>query len=237
MDPGLRQWPPCRTSEAHSPQSLWEPSCPFSWHRKQFSTFTGVRSCCSIMFLELIQLAKEATAAPTPRQCSPCIKRSHHPSGQGNQIPPRVTHRCTAHPKVNARIWVGFTSRNAFRCNPGSMGHVVPLVCITPSSPCCSLKSLPGKITNTCGIWKSDTLWNIWWYARVWFILFLQQPDFLITLFQPVHGICGGGVGGTMRDGATCWSNPTSPYRWKCNLSHKKVLDAEVSLQFQQWNK
>lgn len=152
MDPGLRQWPPCRTSEAHGPHSLWEPSCPFSRHRKQSSTFTGVRSRCSIMFLELVQLAAEITAAPTPHQCSPCTKCNHHPSGQGNQIPPGVIHGRTVHLKVNAKICVGFKSRNAFRCNPGSMGHVVPLVCIIPSSPCCSLKSLPGKITNTCGI-------------------------------------------------------------------------------------
>lgn len=170
--------------EARGLQSLGEPSCPLSWHRKQSSTFTGARSRCSLVFLELTQPAPQSQCNSNT-QVPPWTSLGVLPVpapwalagkpllwGQGNQISPGVTYRCTVHLKVNARIYVKFKRKNAFQCNPGdavlahpvlvlSMGCVVSLDCITPSSPCCSLKSLPGKITNTCGIWKSDMLCNI----------------------------------------------------------------------------
>lgn len=35
--------------------------------------------------------------------------------------------------------------------------HVLSLLCIIPSSPCCSLKCAPGKPPSAPWIWKSDT--------------------------------------------------------------------------------
>lgn len=52
---------------------------------------------------------------------------------------------------------------------------------------------------------------------------------------EPIHGM-GGAVAAVVGwlqwgSGAAGWSNPTSPHRWVCNVSHEKVSDMEDSLQ------
>lgn len=132
------------------------------WRREQSPPFPGAAPQGSWVCLELSQHS-HPTPAPeclhgTPLEHSMITSWETPPRRAGDHLCPGVAPRGTVHPKGNAWICVKFQRKNTQVILAPCTSHVVPLLCIIPSSPCCSLKCFAGKPPNTPWIWKSDIL-------------------------------------------------------------------------------
>lgn len=141
----------------------WGSSSPrgaILWHREQSPPFPGAApqgSWCA--------WSSPSTATPTPEclhgtpsERSMITSWGTPPRRAGDHLCPGVAPRGTVHPKGNAWICVKFQRKNTQVILAPCTSRVVPLLCIIPSSPCCSLKRFAGKPPNAPWIWKSDTL-------------------------------------------------------------------------------
>lgn len=208
----VSQWLQCGMREAGGVQPLGEPSCP--------SCGTG-NSHLHVQEQDLSVpwrvWGSPSTAAPLQHpSASMELPWSTPRSPAGKPLPggQEITSVLVWHPGAQfiQRERHGFVS--SFKGKTPSQvilapcaSRVVSLLCTIPSSPCCSLKCIPGKTPSAPRIWKSDTLQTHGGGLRFGSFFSCCARLFRWPPLEPAHGM---GVEGWILggNGEVGWSNP-----------------------------